>query len=352
MCKTGVTGFAGREGFVVRAAIVGIGRWGRTLVGALQNKSEAIRFTAGHNRTRAHAESFCAEHGIALRDSLDEILRDPAIDAVVFATPHSEHGAQVERAAAAGKHVLVEKPFTLDRASAARAVDAAARAGIVLAVAYPRRFHPGVRELKARIGDGRLGTITHCHGEQNAPAGLFMNPASWRALASEAPAGGMTASGVHNLDAMIHLFGRIDQVYAASLRRAVAYDADDTTSVMLGFERGMSATLLCCIATAVGYRLAVFGTKGCAELVTPELEFRFTATPDGMPAGRHTQPPPEVIHYRGFNALLAELEGFAAAIEGGAPYPITADEILHGVAAFEAIVQSAATHQPVRVARD
>src|SRR5688500_8497218 len=114
---------------MVRAAIIGIGRWGRTLVGGVQGKSGAIRFTAGHNRTRANAEGFCAEHGIALRDSLDEILADPAIDAIVFATPHSEHGPQVERAAAAGKHVFMEKPFTLDRKSAVRALDAVARAG-------------------------------------------------------------------------------------------------------------------------------------------------------------------------------------------------------------------------------
>jgi len=318
----------------------------------VQGKSEQIRFVAGHNRTRAHAEAFCAEYGIALKDSLDDILVDPAIDAIVFATPHSEHGAQVERAAAAGKHVFMEKPFTLDRASAARAVAAAAHAGIVLAVAYPRRFHPGLRELKARIDDGRLGTICHCHGEQNAPAGLFMNPASWRALASEAPAGGMTASGVHNLDAMIHLFGPIDEVYATSRRRAVTYDAEDTTSVMLEFASGVSAHLLCCIATAVGYRLAVYGTKGCAELVTPALDFRFTPTPDQMPAGRHTQPAPETIEYPGFNALLAELDAFAAAIEGGPAYPIAAEEIVHCVAAFEAIVASATSHQPVRVARD
>src|SRR6185503_15030973 len=192
---------------MIRAAIVGIGRWGRTLVGGVQGKSEAIRFTAGHNRTRANAEAFCAEHGIALKDSLAEVLTDPAIDAVVFATPHSEHGEHVERAAAAGKHVLMEKPFTLDRKSAVRALDAVARAGIVLGVAYPRRFHPNMKELKARIDDGRLGTIAHCYAEQNAPAGLFMDPASWRADRSEAPAGGMTALGVHNLDAMIHLFG-------------------------------------------------------------------------------------------------------------------------------------------------
>ena len=337
---------------MVRAAMIGIGRWGRTLIGGVQGKSDKFRFVAGHNRTRAHAESFCAEHGVALKDSLDEILADPGIDAVVFATPHSEHGAQVERAAAAGKHVMMEKPFTLDRRSAARALDAAARAGIVLGVAYPRRFHPAMRELKARIDDGRLGAIAHCHGEQNAPAGLFMDPRSWRADPNEAPAGGMTASGVHNLDAMIHLFGRIDGVYASSIRRAVSYDAEDTTSVMLHFEKGMSASLFSCIATAVGYRLAVYGTKGCGELLTPRFDFHFTATPEAMPQGRHQQPAPEVVEYPGFNTLLAELEAFAAAIDGGPAYPIPHDEILHGVAAFEAIVQSAAAKRPVKVARD
>ena len=337
---------------MIRAAIVGIGRWGRTLVGAAQGKSQAIRFAAGHNRTRANAEAFCAEHGIALRDSLDSSLADPAIDAGVFATPHSEHGDQVERAAAAGKHVFMEKPFTLDLTSAARALGAVTRARVVLGVAYPRRFHPGIKELKTRIDDGRLGTIGHCHGEQNSPAGLFMNPQSWRALASEAPAGGMTASGVHNLDAMIHLFGRIDEVYATSRRRAIAYDAEDTTSVMFGFANGMSGTLLCSLVTAVGYRLAVFGSRGCAELSTPACDFHFTATPEAMPTGRHAQSAPEIIRYPGFNAILAELEAFAAAIGGRTPYPISAEEVLHGVAVFEAIVRSAATHQPAKVARD
>jgi len=337
---------------MIRAAIVGIGQWGRTLVTAVQGKSRAIRFTAGHTRTRARAEAFCAEHGIALADDLDAVLADPAIDAVVFATPHSEHGRQVERAAAAGKHVFMEKPFTLDRQSALRALERAAQAGIVLAIAYPRRFHPGMKELKARIDDGRLGTIAHCHGEQNTPTGLFMPPQSWRADPKEAPGGAMTALGVHNVDAMIHLFGPVEEVYARSLRRAVAYDCEDTTSMMFGLQRGMSATLCSSLVTAVGYRLAVFGSKGHAELVTPELDFRFTPVPPAPPSGRYTAAAPEIIEHRGFNALLAELDAFAAAIRGEAAYPVTADEVLHGVAVFEAIIRSAAAGQPVKVARN
>jgi predicted dehydrogenase len=334
---------------VIDAAIVGLGRWGRTLVNSVQGKSGAIRFTAGHTRTRASAEAFCAEHGIALKDDLDQILADPAIDAVVFATPHSQHGAQVERTAAAGKHVFMEKPFTLGVKSAEAALDAVARAGVVLAVAYPRRFHPAMIELKARIADGRLGTVSHCESAQASPAGLSMDPNYWRSDPQEAPAGAMTATGVHNLDAMIYLFGRIDEVYCTSLRRVMAR-LEDTTTVLLGLENGISATLYCSLVTAPTYRFAVYGTKGAVELATPELEFRFTPVTERPATGRHSAPSPEIIDYKGFNALAAELEGFAAAISGERPYPITAEEVLHGVAAFEAIVRSAALRQPVKIA--
>ncbi len=335
---------------MIRAAIVGIGRWGRMLVNSVQGKSTAIHFTSGHTRTPASAQAFCTENGIALTDDLDAILADRAIDAVVFATPHSQHGAQVERTAAAGKHVFMEKPFTLDVKSAEAALDAVARAGVVLGVAYPRRFHPAMIELKGRLQDGRLGILSHCESAQTSPAGLFMARDYWRGDPQEAPAGAMTATGVHNLDAMIYLFGRIDEVYCTNLRRVMPR-LEDTTSVMLGLANGMSATLFCSLVTTVSYRFAVYGTKGCVELANQDAEFRFTPAPEALSTGRHAAPEPEIIRHRGFNALAAELEGFAAAIRGERPYPITADEVIHGVAAFEAIVRSAVLHQPVKVAQ-
>jgi predicted dehydrogenase len=333
---------------MIRAAIVGIGRWGRMLVNSVQDKSTAIRFTAGHTRTRSSAEAFCADNGIALKDDLDAILADPAIDAVVFATPHSQHAGQVERTAAAGKHVFMEKPFTLDVKSAEAALAAVARAGVVLGVAYPRRFHPAMIELKARVQDGRLGILSHCESAQTSPTGLWMPRDYWRGDPQEAPAGAMTATGVHNLDAMIYLFGRIDEVYCTNLRRVMPR-LEDTTSVMLSLANGMSATLFCSLVTAVTYRFAVYGTKGRVELANQDVEFRFTPVPEAPTTGRHAAPEPEIIEYSGFNALAAELEGFAA-INGERSYPITADEVIHGVAVFEAIVRSAALGQPVKVA--
>jgi predicted dehydrogenase len=334
---------------VIRAAIVGLGRWGKTLVAAIEGKSDEICFTVGHSRTRASGAPYCSEHGLLWHDDLGEILADPAIDAVVFATPHSQHAEQVERAAAAGKHVMMEKPFTLDVESAKRALAAVDRAGIVLGVAYPRRFHPAINEIKTRLGDGRLGVPTHAETAQASPAGHFMPEGYyWRADPHEAPAGAMTATGVHNLDALIYLFGRIDEVYCLNLHRLMTR-LEDTTSVLMRFENGMSASLYCSLATAPTYRFAVYGTRGRAELQGQDPDFRFTPVPEAMPEGRLRASPPEVIEYKRFNPLKAELEGFAAAIEGRRPYPITSAEIVHGVAAFEAIVRSAATGKPVKV---
>ena len=86
---------------MLRAAIVGIGTWGRNLVGAVQGKSDAIRFVAGATRTPAKAAEFCHQHGLRLSQSYESLLKDPLVDAVVLATSHSQHCPQIvaERAA-------------------------------------------------------------------------------------------------------------------------------------------------------------------------------------------------------------------------------------------------------------
>src|SRR5262249_33887952 len=144
---------------MLRAAIVGLGWWGKTLVSAIQGKSDAIKFVVGATRSREKAEEFCREHRIVLVDDYDRVLADPTVDAVVLATPHGRYGDGVGRAAAARRHVFCEKLFTLTAADAKSAIDAAEKAGIVLAVGFNRRFHPSMAELKRRVQDGTLGVI-------------------------------------------------------------------------------------------------------------------------------------------------------------------------------------------------
>ncbi len=331
---------------MIRAAIVGLGWWGRAIVDAVQGKSEQITFVAGNTRTRAKAEDFCKERKIELRDDLDDILKDRGIDAVVYTTPHSQHEEHIKRAARAGKHIYVEKPFTLTVASARAALDAVKKAGVVLGIDYQRRFHPSIGEIRNRVKGGRLGTVGFCIAEATAPGGLFLPKESWRTNPEETPVGAMTGIGVHLVDGFIDLCGQIDEVYCVNTRRAAPL-VDDTTTVVMKHKNGVTSTILCSIASAPNYRVAVYGTRGLAETDRNLDAFRFFPAPDKP--GHPPPAQPEIIEHKGINPVKVGLEAFAAAIRGDAPFPISADQIIHGVAVFEAIVKSAATGKPVKV---
>src|SRR6516225_6106519 len=109
---------------MIEAAIVGLGRWGRTLVEAVQDHSDRLRFTRAVSRNPGRVRDIAARHGLELGDELESVLADRSIDAVVLATPHSLHCDQIIAAAGAGKAVFCEKPLTLTKAGAERTVDA------------------------------------------------------------------------------------------------------------------------------------------------------------------------------------------------------------------------------------
>jgi predicted dehydrogenase len=326
---------------MIRAAIVGLGRWGRSLVNAVQDRSGDIRFTHAHTRTRASVQDFCREKRLTFVDSYEAVLADPAIDAVVLATPHSLHERQIVAAAAAGKHVHVEKPITLDRASADRAVAAAQKAGIVLAVGYCRRFHPSVVEMRARLKSGRLGNLVAMVAQHTTSTGQFIAPDNWRAAPEEAPGGALTAVGVHSLDHMIEFGGTVRDVLCATARHGPG-PADDTTAIFLRFESGVTGMVFCSVLTATNFSFALYGTGGLAEISKPNLQqFRFVRASDKPPTGPVTAPPDDILDHAGFDMLNAELVEFARCIAEKRPYPIPLDEILHGMSVFDAVVRSA-----------
>jgi predicted dehydrogenase len=330
---------------MIRAAIVGLGRWGRNLVESSAD-STGLRFIAANTRTRQTAEAFCREKAVRWTADLDDILRDPAIDAVVFATPHSQHPEQVRRAAAAGKHVFVEKPFALSLAEADEMIAAAERAGIVLAVGFNRRFHPSMARLRDAVRSGRLGTIVTASAEQTALHGLHLTETAWRAQPDEAPGGAMTAIGVHLVDGMIDLLGPVSSVFATVGRRAATY-ADDTTDVLLTFASGATGHIFCSTVAAPNYRIALHGTGGFGEILGHRMNtFRLTAA---LPNEAFATAAPEVFETPGFNMLTAELEAFAASIQERRAFPTPLSEIRHGVAVFEAILRSADAGRVVAV---
>ena len=124
---------------MLNTAIIGLGWWGKELVRAARD-SKLMRFSRGVTLEPELARDFAAETRLAIGTSYEDVLADPAIDAVVLATPHTRHRAQVEAAAAAKKHVFCEKPFALTVADAKAAIAACRRAGVALGVGHNRRL--------------------------------------------------------------------------------------------------------------------------------------------------------------------------------------------------------------------
>ena len=321
------------------AAIVGMGRWGRVLVDSVQGRNEAtLRFVAGCTGTPDKARDYAAAQGIRLLGDYEEVLADPAVRAVVLATPHGRHAAQAIAAARAGKHVFVEKPFTLSKRDAEAAVAACREAGVVLALGHNRRFLPAVAEMKAMLAGGAIGTLLHVEGHFSGPGALNYKPGMWRADRTESPLGGMGGMGIHMVDMIINLAGCFREVTVKSHAR-VSTTIDDTTAMMGLLDSGATVGFATLSLTAPYRRVALFGSNGMLELVGHE---RLTFLP--VEGEGFTKEFPKT------DIEAAELSAFAAAARGEAPYPLPVEEAIHGVAVFEAMIGAASSGSSYAVA--
>ena len=333
---------------MLRAAIVGIGTWGRNLVTSVQGRSDVVRFVAGATRTPAKAADFCAQHGIRLASSYEEVLKDAAVDAVVLATPHSQHCAQIIAAAQAGKHVFTEKPLGVDLKQSANAAAACARHGVTLAVGYNWRFQPALAEARRMLEDGRLGKLLHIEGNFCGPSAYRFALEHWRHDRDEVPAGGMTGRGVHVVDAMLYLAGHIASVFAQSERLVHPSGADDTTSMLFRFAQGATGYLGTVIATGETWRMQVFGSKGWVEVGDVEHLHTWSMKAAFVdPAHIARKDPPTVVTFPKTSTERAELEHFAAAALARRPIAVPGGDEVHNVAVLEAIVRSARERRPI-----
>ena len=219
---------------MINAAIVGLGRWGKNLVDSVQGKSDHLQFTHGVVRTPSTSRDYAARHAIELSTEFDRVLDDKRIEAVVLTTPHTLHTEQIIAAAQAGKAVFCEKPLALRKADAERAIEACRAAGVVLGLGHNKRFWPSMRELKRLVEDGELGRILHIEGHfSNESTRRYYE--GWRAGEKDAPGGGLTATGIHILDAFVAVAGAARTVRAHVVSHPPSPEPVDTLSVLVDF---------------------------------------------------------------------------------------------------------------------
>ena len=300
-------------------AVVGCGWVARDFVIPAILASRNGRLVAACDRSDA---ALSAVPGDCVRTAdLSEALRTPGVDAVYVATPNHAHRPVVESAAAAGKHVLCEKPMAATLADARAMVTACRRAGVAYATAFAQRFHAAHRALAKLVRDGRLGTVTQArvHYACWLPPGWADD--NWRIDPARAGGGAMIDLAPHGLDLLeLVLNDEWAELHALTQRRVQPYPVDDGAVLMGRLRSGTLATL------HVGYNcpdqyprrvLEVIGTDARALAIntmgqTPGGTLTLTSAATGM----ETFIPLEDDR----SPFLVQVETFADALLAGVPF--------------------------------
>jgi predicted dehydrogenase len=319
-------------------AVVGLGWWGRTIVPLLKGSAK-LRVVKGVDPAPA-AAAFAASQEIARESSFESALQDPAVQGVVLCTPHTQHTEQIIAAAQARKHVFCEKPLSMSRADVLRAVKACADNDVALAVGHEKRFEPPVQEVFRLAKAGELGTLLQIEANFSQDKFLSLEPDNWRMSQTEAPAGPMTATGIHLLDLAVGLLGPAQHVFARVRQLGSRLVNGDTLGILVTHKSGANSLISAVLATPFDGRLALYGNKGWVEV-------RDKAHPEA-PEGwvftvkkRNSQP--QSVSFPPAKAVLANLEAFADAAAKRTPYPVPQDQMIANVSALEAVFRSAAS---------
>lgn len=280
--------------------------------------------------------------GLLVVRDFDQVLKSPEVQGVILCTPHTQHTEQIVAAANAKKHVFCEKPLSLSRADALRAVKACNDNQVALAVGHEKRFEPPVQELMRLAKSGELGTLLQIEANFSQDKFLTLPADNWRLSASEAPAGPMTATGIHLLDLSVGLMGPAARVFASVRQLGSQLTNGDTLGILVCHESGSNSLISAVLATPFDGRFAVYGNRGWAEVrdkAHPEAPMGWTLTKNLRGKEKQT------AEYPPAKAVLANLEAFADAAAGREHYPVPQEQMIANVAALEAIFRSAKSGQ-------
>jgi predicted dehydrogenase len=318
---------------MLNVAFVGTGWWGKELAKAAQSLDETFSIAGCSALTAAERDTFCAAFGGIGYPSYEAVLADPAIDAVLLATPHSLHVPQILAAAQAGKHVFVEKPLALTAASARQAIAACETASVVLAVGHNRRYSAVAREMKSLIEAGACGKVVHVEANYSSAGALRLQPGQWRAQREEAPGGGIAPMAMHLIDTFTWLLGPVARIVAIAKRQVVSVAIDDTCACLFELESGATGTLSSIFTVPYTAYLTIYGTRAIIEARRNFSELSITPISPDEPSVRK--------RFTVDDTVRSELAAFAASCIDGTAFPVRPAQACHNVAIMEAIGISA-----------
>lgn len=331
----------------VGIALIGMGWWGKKMLAVLQAAPEDIRVVRAVEPNHETVAELCAERGVKLSASYADALNDPEVEAVVLATPHKLHAEQIEAAVAAGKHIFCEKPLAMTKEGAVKAVERCREAKLVLGMGHERRWDPPIAEMLAKADRGELGRIQQIEANFSHDKFLSLDRSNWRLQSENAPAGGMTATGIHLLDLSVRLLGPAESVLCICEQLSSDLPQGDTVAAFVKFKGGGTSYVSASLANPFISRFTVFGSKGWIDIrdkahVEAPDGWVVTSAMAGGPITTHEVPPAEPVR--------ENLVAFARAVRGRETYPITGDHLVDNIALLEAVFTSALSGKQEKVA--
>ena len=322
--------------------IIGAGSFGERHAEAIATLDDVRLVAAARTNPKALA-GFTGRYGGRGYTDYAGLLADPAVEAVVIATPHHLHTVVVEAAARAGKHILLEKPMAPTLAECDRIIAVAAEAGVTLMLGHTSQFAPAYRLAKEMLDAGELGEVVL--GVSTMSKFWFEpNRRDWH-LDRSTGGGMLLSAGMHCLDRLTWLVGSpVTSVAAHLATRFHDQAADDAGLIFLRYANGVAGTVV-----STGYR------DGAPKHLTELTCTRGMMNVDyvgGVTVGKNGQwrhVPDSASEEWMHAALIAEWRGFAHAVRSGQPPPVTGAYGRHIMATIFAAELSSNLHQEVAV---
>ena len=289
---------------------LGMGWWSDVLADAVM-RSKKLQIVSCYTRSDEKRRAFAAKYGCETASSYDAMLADPRIEAVINTTPNDVHLETTRAAAAAGKHVFLDKPIANTVADAQALTAACRAAGVILALGYQRRRESHFRWIRERIDAGEFGRLVNAESNISRDRLGKIDLTSWRYTAAGMPGGVMLQIGIHYTDVLEYLMGPVKTVLGRLAQLVLPGDNPDVASLILEHENGALSTLNASYASASEhYVMHIYG-KEASAFYDREQGLRF------LKRGASASSP---VSCSPADAIVSELDEFAAAIRGeGAP---------------------------------
>lgn len=323
----------------LKVAVLGMGWWSDVLSDGI-GRGDTIEIVSCFTRSPDKRAAFAEKYGCEAAESYQDILDDPRIEAVINTTPNNVHLETTREAAAAGKHVFLDKPIANTVGEGMEIAKVCREAGVVLSLGYQRRRQAQFRWIKEKIDEGSFGKLVQAEANISRDRLGKIDLTSWRYQASGMPGGVMLQIGIHYVDVLEYLMGPVVRVMGRSNQLVLPGDNPDVANLILEHECGAISNLTASYASASEYYMMnVYGKEMSA----------YYDLFSGLRYLKRHEDIPHAVSLDKVDDIRAELDEFAHCIRTGQPPETGGEWASHNLAVIKAGVKSAQEGRLVEV---